>query len=233
LSRSILKESQGAVSTRELFGPEKSGPSHFLEIGAGRRESRRPAFLARAPVPQKLPGIDPQVVVVIEMKLDRVLTHAFRRGRLDRRLEHRQRPRRKFRRLSRLLMRLGPRFIAKRTGTCIPQEWKGIMRAVAVFPLDIETRPRAQIHLHRLRVCRSCHEFSIAQRKQRCFPNIKKLVKPPEPPNFAQLPDSITNIILKTVRIYPSQSVILVLGSEFGDFPSANLRTDPQGAIFD
>jgi hypothetical protein len=33
---------------------------------------------------------------------------------------------------------------------------------VTVFPLDVQTGPCAQIHLHRFRVRRGGHEFSIA-----------------------------------------------------------------------
>jgi hypothetical protein len=39
---------------------------------------RRLAFFARAPIPQELPRINPQLVVIVEMKLDRVFAHAFR-----------------------------------------------------------------------------------------------------------------------------------------------------------
>ena len=89
---------------------------------------RRLAFLARTPVPQKLPRINPQLVVIVEMKLDRILAHAFRRNRFDRGLVHGQRPRRKFRRLSGLVVRFGPRLVAQRARTRIPQEGKRIMR---------------------------------------------------------------------------------------------------------
>jgi hypothetical protein len=126
--------------------------------------SRRFAFLAGTPIPQKLPGIDPQLVIVIETKFDRVFADAFRRSRLYGGLVHGQSPRGKFPRLSRLLVRLGPRFVAKCAGTGIAQEWKRIMRAVAVLPFDIETRTGAQIDFHRFRVRYGGHEFSIAQR---------------------------------------------------------------------
>jgi len=154
--------SQGAVSTQELSGPEKSGPTYFLVMSANLAAPRRLALLARTPIPQELPRINPQLVVIVEMKLDRVLAHAFRRNRLDRGLEHRQSSGSKFWRLSRLLVRFGPRFVAQRARTGIAQERKGIMRPVAILPFNIETRACAQVHLHRLRVCDCSHEFSIA-----------------------------------------------------------------------
>ena len=104
---------------------------------------RRLALLARAPIAQKLPGINPQLVVIVEMKLDRVLAYAVRRGRSDGWLEHRQGPRRKLGRLPRLPMRLGPLFIAQRARASIAQVRKGIVRLMAVLPLDIQTRTRA------------------------------------------------------------------------------------------
>jgi len=154
--------SQGAVSTQELSGPEKSGPTHFLVMSANLAGTRRLALLARTPIPQKLPRINPQLVVIVEMKLDRVFAHAFRRNRLDRGLEHRQSAGRKLWRLSRLLVRLGSRFVAQRARTGIAQERKGIMRPVAVLPFNIETRSCAQVHLHRLRVRHCRHKSSIA-----------------------------------------------------------------------
>src|ERR1700674_79406 len=42
----------------------------LLEMGAGVAGPRRLALLAGAPIPQKLPGINPQLVPIIEMKLD-------------------------------------------------------------------------------------------------------------------------------------------------------------------
>ena len=136
--------SEGRDSSRELFGPEKSGPTHFLVMSAGLAGPSCLALLARTPIPQKLPRINPQLVVIVEMKLDRVLAHALGRNRFDRRLEHRQRPGGKSWRLSRLLVRLGSRFVAQRARTGITQEGKGIMRPMAILPLDIQTRARAQ-----------------------------------------------------------------------------------------
>ena len=136
---------------------------------SGLAAARRLALRAGAPIPQKLPGINSQLVPIAKMKLDRVLTHAFRRSRFHNRLEHRQSPRRGFRRLSRLLVRLRPLFVTQRARTSIPQEGKRIMRLMPILPLDIETCSRAQVHLYRLRVRHSQHEFSIAQRNSGVF----------------------------------------------------------------
>jgi hypothetical protein len=142
-----------------------SGPSSRAGRPAAISRLRRPrrfALLTRTPIPQKLPRINPQLVIVVEMKLDRVLAHAFRRSSFYGRLEHRKRPWRRFCGLSRLLVGLAALLVAKRAGTGIPQKWKGIMRVVAVFPLDIETRAGAEVHFYRLGVCHCRHEFSIA-----------------------------------------------------------------------
>ncbi len=48
------------------------------------------------------------------------------------------------------------------------------MRLVAILPLDIETRTRAEIHLHRLRVC---HNFKY-RTGRRTAPLAQNLVKP-------------------------------------------------------
>jgi hypothetical protein len=165
----MLRAPQGAVSARELFGPEKSGSLHFLGMRASVGCPRRLALFAGTPIPQELPGINPQLVIVIETKLDRVFAYAFRRSRLYGRLVHRQSPRGKFPRLSRLLMSLSAGLVAQGARTGIAQEWKRIMRAVAVLPLDIQTRTGAQIDFHRFRVRRGSHEFSIAQRNPAFF----------------------------------------------------------------
>jgi len=159
----MLRESQGAVSTQELFGPEKSGPSYFLVMSASMAGPSCLALRARTPVPQKLPRINTQLVAVVEMEFDRVLAHAVRRSRFDGGLEHGQRPSRGFRRLSWLLVGLGPFLVAQRARTCITQERKRIMRLVAILPLNIDTCASGQVDLYRFRVCHCRHEFSIAQ----------------------------------------------------------------------
>lgn len=148
----------GIVLPREI-----GATLHVLATGAGLADSRRPALPAWTPIPQKLPRINPQLVPVIEMKLDRILAHGFCRSRFHRRLEHGQRPRYGLLWLSRLLMRLRPLLVAQRAGTGIPQERKRIVRLVPVLPLDIESRARAQVHFYRLRIRHCRHEFSIAQ----------------------------------------------------------------------
>ena len=132
-------------------------------MGGGVAGPRRLALLARTPIPQKLPRINPQFMPVIEVKLNCVLADAIGRRRFYGRLEHRERPRRSFHGLSWLLVGLAALLIAKGTRASIAEERKGIMRLVAIFPLDIETRSGAQVDLYRLRVRHRRHEFSIAQ----------------------------------------------------------------------
>jgi hypothetical protein len=171
---------------RRSNGGRASGPSSRARTpglhDSDLLHSRRLTLLARTPIPQKLPRINPQLVVVVEMKLDRVFAHAVRRGRFDGGLEHRQRPWREFRRFSWLAVGLAPLLVAKRARTGVPQERKRIMRLVAILPLDIETRSRAQIHLHRLRVRYYCHKFSIAYvmaASPRCAGNPSQSIRPP------------------------------------------------------
>src|SRR3984893_9338239 len=132
-------------------------------MDAGLTGPRGLALPTRAPIPQKLPGINSQLVPIIEMKLDRVLSYAVGRRRFYGRLKHRERAPRKFRRLSWLLVGLAPLLVAQGARTSIPQEWKGIMRLMSILPFDVETCPCAQVHLDRLRVRHCRHEFSIAQ----------------------------------------------------------------------
>ena len=77
------------------------------------------AFFAGTNIAEKLPGINSQLVPVIEMKFDRLLAHAFRGGRFDGGLEHRQGACSQFRRLSRLPAALSTFVIAEGAGTGI------------------------------------------------------------------------------------------------------------------
>ena len=130
---------------------------------------RRLALLTRAPFPQELPRVNPQLMAVIKLKSDCIFTYAFGRSCLDGGFEHGQRSWRWLGRLSGLLVRLGPGLIAQRTGTSIAQEWKRIMRHVPVLPLDIQASTSAQIYFHRFRVAHDNHEFSIAQPNSLAF----------------------------------------------------------------
>jgi len=153
---------QPTVSIQELSGPRNRGPSHLLVMSSGVAAPCRLALLTRAPIPQELPRINPQLVPIVEMKLDGVFAHAVGRCRFDRRLEHGQRPRRGFRGLSRLLMGLRPLLVAERARTGIAQEGKRIVRLMSILPLDIETGAGAQVHFYRLGVCHCRHKSSIA-----------------------------------------------------------------------
>ena len=120
------------------------------------------AFLTRTPVAQELPGINSQLVPVVEVKFDGVFANAFRRSRFDGGLEHGQGSRRRFRRIAGLLVVLGSLLIAQSAGAGITQEWEGIVGMVAVFPLDVEAGAGSQVDFDRLRIRGGGHEFSIA-----------------------------------------------------------------------
>src|ERR1700732_2702281 len=97
------------------------------------------------------------------MKLDGVLAHAFRRGRLDGRLEHGQRARRRFRRVSGLPATPCTLIITESAGTGIAQKYERVVRTMAVLPLNLYARSGRQADLDRLRIRRWLHDFSIAQ----------------------------------------------------------------------
>src|SRR5271163_2854972 len=115
----------GCCKYPRIVWPREIGAIAFLDTRF--TSPRRFALLARAPIPQELPRINSQLVIVVEMKFDRVLAHAFGRKRFDRGLVHRQSPGGKFWRLSRLLVPLGARLVAEGAGAGIAQEGKGIM----------------------------------------------------------------------------------------------------------
>ena len=91
------------------------------------------------------------------------------------------------------------------------------MRLVAVLPLDIETRTRAEVDLHRLRVC---HDFKYRTARRTAL-LAQNLVKPPDRPNFTQLPDSIPNIFSGIRGIYLPEPVILVHRKCGADIPAS------------
>jgi len=86
---------------------------------AGMTGPRRLARFARAPFPQELPRIDPQLVPVIELKFDCILANAFGRSRPDSRFEHGQCSWHWLGRLSWLLVRLASRLVAQGARTSV------------------------------------------------------------------------------------------------------------------
>ena len=113
-----------------------------------------PALPTWTNLPQIRPRINPQIVIIIPRKSQRVLAHLLHRQRFGRRLEHRQRPRCQLGSLTRLSSRLLPLVIAKRARTSIPQKRKRITRPMPIFPFNLHTGPRRQIDLDRLRIVR-------------------------------------------------------------------------------
>jgi hypothetical protein len=96
------------------------------------------AFFTRAYIPQKLPGINAQLVPIIPLKLDGVFAHALGRQWLGRLLEHWQRSGCQLRPFAELAARLAPLVVAKGAGAGIAEEGKCVVRAVAILPLDVQ-----------------------------------------------------------------------------------------------
>src|SRR5919109_1006207 len=128
------------------------------------RFPHRLAFCTGAHIPQELPGVEPEVVIVIPAKFDGIAAHRFDLVRLGRRLKHRQRTGRKLGRVSRLTAGLATFFIAQGARTGISKEGKAVVRNMPVLPLDFHTGAGGNVHLHRLGFCPRLPVFSIAQR---------------------------------------------------------------------
>jgi len=140
----------------------------FSRLPCFRRSPRRSTLLARAYIPQKLPGIEPELVAVVPLKFDCVLADRFRLGRLGGCLEHGQRPGRGFGRLPGLAAGFRAFFVTQSAGAGIAQEGKRVMRAMSVLPLDVHARAGGQAHFNRLGIRTGHHEISIAQ-GERCY----------------------------------------------------------------
>ena len=129
-------------------------------------------FPARAHFPEVRPRVDPQIVVVVPGKPQRVFSYGLGRKSLDRRLEHRQCSRSRFLKLTRLPSALTALILTKRARTSVAQEPERIRRPVPVFPLNLQALARGQMHLYRLRIVRYprrrisySHASSIARRE--------------------------------------------------------------------
>jgi hypothetical protein len=96
------------------------------------------AFFTRAYIPQKLPGINAQLVAVIPVKLDGVFAYALGRQGLGCLLEHGEGAGREFRPLTGLAARLATFVVTQGAGAGIAQEGKRVVRAVAILPLDVQ-----------------------------------------------------------------------------------------------
>src|SRR5215469_4346353 len=99
--------------------------------GAG---DRFPALMAGTHFPQILPGINPQVVIIVPRKLDGVPAYTLRGDRLRRGLENHQRSGSLLRRLSRMPSTVSPLLFAHRARTSIPQVCKPIVRNMPIRP---------------------------------------------------------------------------------------------------
>jgi hypothetical protein len=120
-------------------------------------------FGARADVPQELPRIESQIVVIVPDEFNGIPAHGFYLVRLGRGLEHGQRPRRQLRRISRLAASFTTFFIAQSAGAGIPQKAETVGGDMPVLPLDFHAGAGGDVHLDRLGFCPRLHVFSIAQ----------------------------------------------------------------------
>ena len=135
------------------------------------------ALFARAPIPQELPGIKPQFMAIIPVKLDGVLAHRFGGSWLGGGLEHRQRPRGGFLWLARLSMHFPTLLVTQRTGTGIAKISERVVRMMAVFPVNVDASASGEVDFdgfgvgsghrsvsHRLREVPSTAEASCRNR---------------------------------------------------------------------
>ena len=126
-------------------------------------DPRHLALLARTPIPQELPGIEPQFVPVVPMKFDGIFADRFSRRRLGRRFEHGQRSWRRFGRLSWLAASLAALLIAERTRAGVAEIGECVVGMMAVLPLDVYSRARGDIDLDGFGI-RPCHSIQYRMR---------------------------------------------------------------------
>jgi hypothetical protein len=149
----------GAANRQSVW---KSGRYHIQSSPGGTTEfaprilrcGTSPTLPARTNLPEISPRINPQIVIIVPRKTQRVLPDLLHRQSFGRRLEHRQRPRCQLGSLTRFPPRLPPLVIAKRARTGIPQKRKRITRPMPILPVNLHTGPRSQIDLDRLRIVR-------------------------------------------------------------------------------
>jgi hypothetical protein len=130
---------------------------------------RRLALRTRADFPQQLPRIETEIVVIVPLEADGILTHRFSRDRLGRRLEHWQNTDRGFGRFSRLSPRFVAFLVAHGAGAGVAEIDEVVVGDVAVGPFDVHPGAGRKVNLYRLRICcrsgglkRGLHNLSIA-----------------------------------------------------------------------
>ena len=129
-----------------------------------------PALRARTNFPQKLPRIQPQIVIIVPFEPDRVFAHGLSRHWFCRRLEHRQRSWGKLRWITRFASGFIALLVAHRAWASVAEVDEIVVRNVAVRPLDIHTRAGRKVNFYGLWIGssagglkRGLHDFSIAQ----------------------------------------------------------------------
>src|SRR5947209_8764515 len=105
-----------------LCGNEKTMRLHrrISELPITNHKSQILTLAARANLPQMRPGVDPQIVVVVPSKSDRIFSHRLGRQRLCRRLEHWQGPGSQLWRLARLAPSFFAFFVTQRARAGVP-----------------------------------------------------------------------------------------------------------------
>src|SRR4051794_1481478 len=106
------------------------------------RVPRRLAFLTRADFAQKFPRVDPQVVIIIPRKLDRVLTHALGGDWFGGGLENQQGTGSGGGGIARTSAGLAALLFAHGARAGVPQVHESVVRTVAVIPFDVHARAR-------------------------------------------------------------------------------------------
>src|SRR5260370_12728721 len=141
-----------SMTNDEVCFPITGSPDHPI--------TRSRAFLASAHLAQVIPGVNAARVAVIPADVERIAAHRFDLFWLGRLFIHRQQGGRRFGRLPRLAMMAVAVFRTGRARAGIAQPLEGVVRAMAVVPLDVDTGSGGDVDLDRFGVDDS-HTFSI------------------------------------------------------------------------
>lgn len=160
----ILKA--GPKSMRVRSRPSQLNPPIYPLTRCGLRFF---ALAARANFAEKLPRVNPQIVIIVPRELDRIFADALCRQRLRRRLENEQGAGGGRGWISGAASGVAALFLAHGAGTGIAQVNETVVRSVAVSPLDVHAGSAREMNFYGLGVGGSCgglkrrlHEISIA-----------------------------------------------------------------------
>src|SRR5262245_29349529 len=130
-------------------------------------------LLTLAHLAEIVPGVDAAEVAVVPADVEGIPAHRLYLLGLGRLFVHRQQRRGGFGRLSSLTMVTVAVLGAGRARAGIAQPLEGVMSAMAVVPLDVDSGSGRDVHLDGLRVC-GCHFLSVYRHSLRD----KRLVRP-------------------------------------------------------